>query len=257
MLSKRMREKLRAGQAVVGSALSLPDPFVAEVMGAAGFDFLIVDMEHCPLSVAQLQSVLIAARPTESALIVRAPWNDPVIVKQILDVGAEGIIFPWINSRAECEAAVAATRYPPEGLRGFGPRRAARLAGGLAEYARAANDSILVLAQIERIEAVERLDEILTTPGLGGVMVGPADLAISLGHLHELEHPEVERTIGRILDACLRHNVPFGIFSGTAEKAERWIRRGGRIATVGGDVPFIDQGIAQAKRDIARMLGEA
>jgi 2-keto-3-deoxy-L-rhamnonate aldolase RhmA len=254
MRTNRMKAKLQAGEPVLGSTLSLAEPFVAEIMGAAGFDFLLIDTEHVPLSIHQLQNLLIGAHPTESTIIVRAQWNDPVVVKQILDVGAEGIIFPWINSRAECEAAVAATKYPPRGIRGFGPRRAHRLAGGMKEYARAADDQILVLAQIERIEAVERLDEILTTPGLDGVMVGPADLAISMGYLNDLENPAVEPVIRQILEGCRAHGVPFGMFTGTAEKARRWIHAGGQIATVGGDVTFIDQGIARTKQEIAEIL---
>ena len=250
----RMKQKLEAGEAVIGSVLSLPEPFVAEVMGAAGFDFLLVDLEHAPLSIYQLQTLLIAARPTESTLLVRAPWNDPVAVKQILDVGAEGVVLPWINNRDECEAAVAAARYPPEGIRGFGPRRALRIHGGVDEYAHRANEGVLVLAQIERVEAVERLGEILTTPGLDGIMVGPADLALSMGYLHDRENPAVETQIRRILDGCREHGMPFGIFSGTAEKARKWVGLGARIATVGGDVPFIDAGIAQAKREIASIL---
>jgi 2-keto-3-deoxy-L-rhamnonate aldolase RhmA len=255
-MPESMKERLRAGHTVVGSTLSLPDPFVAEVMGAAGFDFLIIDMEHCPLSIHQLQTLLIGARAGGSPLIVRAPWNDPVWVKQILDVGADGVILPWVNSRAECEAAIAAARYPPEGIRGFGPRRGARLAGGPKEYARTANDRILALAQIERAEAVDRLDEILTTPGLDGIMVGPADLAISMGYLNDLDNPAVEAAIRRILEACQRHGVPFGMFTGSAEKARKWVGLGGRIATVGGDLPFIDAGIVQAKREIAAMLAD-
>jgi 2-keto-3-deoxy-L-rhamnonate aldolase RhmA len=255
MRENRVKRKLRDGKAVIGSVLSTPEPFIAEIMGAANFDFLLVDTEHSPLSIYDLQTLLIAARPTESTLIVRAPWNDPVAVKQILDVGADGVIFPWINSRAECEAAVSAAKYPPEGLRGAGPRRAGRLAGGVATYFQRANAEVLVLAQIEQAVAVERLDEILTTPGLDGIMVGPADLAASMGHLHELEHPEVEATIQRILDGCLRHNVPFGMFTATAAKAGLWIGRGGKIATLGGDTWFIDAGIAAAKADIASILG--
>ena len=255
MRVNRMKERLRAGEALIGSTVSLADPFVAEVMGAAGFDFLLIDLEHCPLTVHQLQTILIGVRPTESTLIVRAPWNDPVAVKQILDVGAEGVIFPWVSSRAECEAAVAATKYPPRGIRGFGPRRAFRLAGGLAEYARAADDQTMVLAQIERAEALHRLDEILTTPGLDGIMIGPADLAISMGHLNDLENPAIEAAIRHVLDRCRAHGVPFGMFTGTVEKARKWIGAGGQIATIGGDVPFIDAGIAATKREIAAILG--
>jgi len=255
MRQNTMKRKLRDGQAVIGSVITVPEPFIVEMMGTAGFDFLLVDTEHCPFSIYQLQNVLIALRGSASPVIVRAKWNDPVDVKQILDVGADGVILPWISSRSECEAAVAAAKYPPEGLRGFGPRRAARIGGGLQEYARRANEEVLVLVQIERAEAIERLDEILTTPGLDGIMIGPADLAASMGYLQDMENPAVEAAIQRVLDACLRHGVPFGMFTATVERARKWIGRGGKIATLGGDVWFVDAGIAAAKTEIAALLG--
>ncbi len=251
----RMREKLQAGEAVIGTVVSLPEPFVAEVMGAAGFDFLLIDMEHNPISDYQLQTILIGAGRTESALLVRAEWNDPVRVKRILDIGAEGVIFPWVNSRAECEAAVSATRYPPAGLRGCGPRRAARLHGGLTDYIRWAQENVLTLVQIERVETIDLLDDILTTPGLDGVMVGPADLAISMGHLYDMDNAEVDGAIERILAACQKHGVPFGMFTGSAARARKWVEKGCQIATIGGDVPFIDAGIASTRAEITAILG--
>jgi 2-keto-3-deoxy-L-rhamnonate aldolase RhmA len=256
MSTPSLKQKLRAGQAVIGTTLSLPEPFVCEVMGAANFEFLLIDMEHNPITINQLQSIMIAARPTSSTFLVRARWNDPVMVKQILDIGAEGVIFPWVNNREQCEEAVAAAHYPPAGIRGFGPRRAARLHGAPGGYACWAEENVLALVQIERAEAVEALDEILTTPGLDGIMVGPADLAISMGYLHDLENPAVEAAIQRILDSCRKHGVPFGMFTGTTAKARKWISRGGQIATIGGEVAFIDAGIAQTKREIAEILVE-
>jgi 2-keto-3-deoxy-L-rhamnonate aldolase RhmA len=256
MRPNTLKEKLGAGGAALGSVVSITDPFVAEVMANAGFDFIIVDTEHCPFSIHQLQTTLIALRSSGQPVLVRAPWNDPVAVKQILDLGADGVIFPWISSREECAQAVAAAKYPPDGIRGWGPRRAIRLHGGPAEYARGANDYVMVLAQIERADAVERLDEILTTPGLDAIMVGPADLAASMGYLQDLENPAVEAMIDRILERCKANGVPFGMFTGTAEKARKWTLKGGQIATVGGDLVFIDAGIARAKQDIAAILAE-
>jgi len=245
-----MKQKLAAGEAVIGTAIGIPDPFVAELMGDIGFDFLIIDTEHAPLSDGEVQNLLIALRPTESTLILRVQWNDPVRVKRLLDIGAEGIIFPWINSAAECRQAVAATKYPPEGIRGYGPRRAARIYPEAGDYADKANDNILVLGQIERIEAVERLDEILPTPGFDGVMIGPADLGISMGHLNDLAHPDIDAAIERVLAKCKQHGVPFGMFTGTLEKARQWTSRGGQIATVGGDAGFLEAAARQAKADI-------
>jgi 2-keto-3-deoxy-L-rhamnonate aldolase RhmA len=254
MRENEMKRILGEGRAVIGSIITVPDPMLAEVMGEAGFDFLVIDTEHSPITINQLQTLLIALRSSRSTLLVRAPWNDPVAVKQILDVGAEGVIIPWVSTRAESEQAVASTRYPPDGIRGFGPRRAARVAGGAKEYVRKANENILTLVQIERGEAAVRLDEILTTPGLDGIMVGPADLAASLGYINDLENEGVEALIRQVLEGCQKRAVPFGMFTGTPEKARQWIGLGGRIATIGSDMAFVDAGIAQAKRDAALIL---
>lgn len=249
-----MRAKLQAGDAVIGTTLSLPEPLVCQALGQAGFEFLLIDMEHNPISDYQLQTMLVSAQPTSSAILVRVEWKDPVRVKRVLDIGAEGVIFPWVNSREDCEAAIASVHYPPKGIRGCGPRRATRLHGGLPSYLRWAEEQVMALVQIERIEAVEKLDEILSTPGLDGIMVGPADLAISMGHLHDLANPEVDEVIQRILDGCRRHGVPFGMFTGTTQKARQWVSRGCQIATIGGDLPFIDSGIAQTHREIREIL---
>jgi 2-keto-3-deoxy-L-rhamnonate aldolase RhmA len=175
-------------------------------------------------------------------------------VKRILDLGAEGILFPWISSREECEQAVASTKYPPTGIRGWGPRRAVRINGGAEEYFAKANDNILVLAQIENSGAVGKLDEILTTTGLDGIMIGPADLSASYGHLMDRDHQEVQDAMSHILEKCKEHKIPFGIFSGTLELAQHWIDRGGQIGTVGGDVSFMESAAAQAKKDVDGLL---
>jgi 2-keto-3-deoxy-L-rhamnonate aldolase RhmA len=254
MRGTSVKAKLRKGQALIGSLISVAEPFVAEIMGAANFDFLIVDTEHCPLSIHQLQTVLIALSASGSTVIVRARSSDAVDIKQILDVGADGILVPNVADPAQSEAVVAAAKYPPEGIRGFGPRRAARLAGGTSTYSRTANDEIIVMVMIEQREAIENLDDILTTPGLDAIMVGPSDLAASMGYLNDMENPAVSDAIQQVLKACKVNAVPFGIFSGTPERAAHWISCGGQLATIGGDVPFIDAGILQAKQDIARIL---
>ena len=256
MRLNRMKQKLAAGEAVIGTALSLTDPFTAEVMGNIGFDFLIVDTEHSPMSDGELQNVLIGLHPTESTIVVRVQWNDPVRVKRVLDVGAEGIIFPWINNGEECRRAVASTKYPPDGIRGIGPRRASRLYPEGGDYIPNANDNILVLVQIERIGAVDILDEILPTPGLDGVMIGPADLGASMGYTKDLGNPAVDDAIARVLAKCKEHGVPFGMFTGTLEKARQWTSQGGQIATVGGDVGFMESAARQAKSDIDALKSE-
>src|SRR6266849_126002 len=111
MRENRVKRMVRAGKAAIGSVISLPDPFIAEVMAGVGFDFLLIDTDHCPITISELQGILIALRPTESTILVRAAWNDVVMIKQILDVGAEGVIVPWVNTPEEAKRAVAAARY--------------------------------------------------------------------------------------------------------------------------------------------------
>jgi 2-keto-3-deoxy-L-rhamnonate aldolase RhmA len=252
-----VKKELRAGRLVIGASISIPDLFVVEIFGQAGFDFIVVDMEHSPISISALQNMLVALRSTESTVIVRAPGNDAIVVKQILDIGAEGVIVPDVSSREQCERAVGSARYAPEGSRGFGPRRAARLGGNRQEYLQRANDEILALIMVESQDALGSLDEILTTPGLDGVIIGPADLAVSMGYLLDQKNEAVEAAIDQIIAACQKHGVPFGTYTVTPENTAKWLAKGAQIGTMGTDVAIIDAGIVKAKSDIAAIRGDS
>ncbi|GAF47602.1 HpcH/HpaI aldolase family protein [Rhodococcus wratislaviensis] len=245
MRENATKHRLVSGEPSLGVSLTISDPFVAEVIGNAGFDFVMIDTEHAPLTVAGLQSILMALRPSVSTTIVRTAANDPTLIKQTLDLGAEGIIVPDVTDRESCLRAVDAARYAPAGSRAFGPRRAARLGGGRAAYLQNANAEILVFAMVEHVDAVENIDEILATPGLDGILVGPADLAVSMGHLHDLSNAEVSAAITRVLEACKRHSFPFGIFAASEPAARNWVERGASFVTIGADIQFLDQGLAR------------
>ncbi|MFC0450019.1 HpcH/HpaI aldolase family protein [Rhodococcus jostii] len=231
----------------LGISLTISDPFVAEVIGNANFDFVMIDTEHAPLTISELQTTLMALRTSNSTTIVRTAANNPTDLKQVLDLGAEGVIVPDVVDRQSCLRAVRASRYAPLGDRAFGPRRAARLDGGRPRYLADANDQILVIAMIEHVDALGNLDEILTTPGLDGIMVGPADLAASIGQLNNLSHPEVVAAIDSIHAACDRNVFPFGIFAAGEDAARVWVDRGAVFVTIGADVQFLDQGIARCQ----------
>ena len=256
MRENRTKRIMSAGGLALGVSLTVADPFVAEVVGAAGFDFVLIDTEHAPIAIDQLQMMLIALRSSESTVLVRPVANDPAQIKRILDLGAEGLVVPEVEDAAACAAAVAAARYPPLGRRGFGPRRAARLDGGRAAYLARADEEIVLFVMIESAAAVAGIDAILKTPGLDGIMVGPADLAVSLGHLRELGHPEVRASVTAVRDACERQSVPFGIFAGTEQAAREWSAAGARFMTIGADTQFLDQGIARS-RTLAQSLKES
>jgi 2-keto-3-deoxy-L-rhamnonate aldolase RhmA len=247
MRDNRTKRIMSEGGLALGVSLTVADPFVAEVIGGAGFDFVLIDTEHAPITVDQLQMLLIALRTSASTALVRPAANDATLIKQILDLGAEGVVVPEVCDAASCAAAVAAARYPPLGRRGFGPRRAARLEGGRSGYLARANDEVAVLAMVESVAAVASIDALLQTPGLDGIMVGPADLAVTMGHINDLGHGDVSAVIADVRAACLRNAVPFGIFAGTEQAARRWAAEGARFMTIGADTQFLDQGIAKSR----------
>ena len=256
MRDNRTKRIMYSGGLALGVSVTVPDPFVTEVVGGAGFDFVLIDAEHSPIAIDQLQMMLIALRSSESTVLVRPAANDPTLVKQILDLGAEGLVVPEVDDAASCAVAVAAARYPPTGRRGFGPRRAARLEGGRPAYLARADEEVAVLVMIESAAAVASIDAILKTPGLDGIMVGPADLAVTMGHLGDLSHPDVRAAIVTVRDACDRHAVPFGIFAVTEQAAREWSAAGARFMTVGADTQFIDQGLTRS-RALAQALRES
>jgi 2-keto-3-deoxy-L-rhamnonate aldolase RhmA len=255
MRDNRTKRIMRSGGLALGVSATIPDPFVTEVLGGGGFDFVLIDTEHSPIAIDQLQMMLIALRSSASTVLVRPAANDPTLIKQILDLGAEGLVVPEVVDAAAAAAAVAAARYPPLGTRGFGPRRAARLDGGRPAYLARADDEVAVLVMIESAAAVADIDGILKTPGLDGIMVGPADLAVSLGHLAELNHPDVRAAIVGVREACERHSVPFGIFAATEQAAREW-SPGAGFMTIGADTQFLDQGIAKSQA-FAQQLRES
>src|ERR1700750_2682265 len=156
MRDNRAKRIMRAGGLALGVSITIADPFVAEVIGGAGFDFVLIDTEHAPITVDQLQMLLIALRTSASTVFVRPAGNDATLIKQILDLGAEGVVVPEVNDAASCAAAVAATRYPTLGRRGFGPRRAARLEGGRPAYIARADDEVAAGVMIASAAALAR-----------------------------------------------------------------------------------------------------
>ncbi len=211
----------------------------------------LIDMQHIAITIETLQRTLIALQPTDVSVLVRPLRNDAAMIGQVLDVGADGVILPMVNTGDDARRAVAAVRYPPNGIRSWGPRRAARIHGGAEAYARDADDSVVVITQVETAEAIANLDDILSVPGLSGVMIGPADLAISLGYLHDRTNDRVQETIQGVLDRCREREVPFGFFAATVEEGIYWMQRGGLILSCSSDTTFVAQGMAAMSAQIA------
>jgi 4-hydroxy-2-oxoheptanedioate aldolase len=236
--------KWRAGEQTVGGWLSLANTHSAELMANAGFDWLCVDLQHGLLDYADLRHMLPAISTTGTTPIVRVSGNDPALIMKVLDVGAMGVIVPLVNTREEAAAAVSACRYPPQGTRSFGPIRAAMYGG--RGYVAEANDEIACIAMIETKDGIENLEAIVTTPGLGGIYVGPADLgyALGLGPTGNVDEPLHMATMDKILTTCKRHGVPVGTHTGGLADSRRRLKEGFNFVTLGSDAGFMMQAAA-------------
>ena len=242
----------RQNRQTVGGWLSLANTHTAEIMGGLGFDWLCIDLQHGLLDYQDLTRMLPAISIGDSTPLVRVPWNEPYEIMKVLDVGAYGVIVPMINNREEAERAVAACRYPPEGNRSFGPIRAAVYGG--RGYAAEANGQIACIAMIETAEGIEKLDEIVSTPGLDGVYIGPSDLALALGlaPTGDNENPVHAETVLRIRDACQANGVAAGIHTASVAFTRRYFELGFNLVTLGSDLRFM---IRAATADLADIRG--
>ncbi len=249
-----VKQKLKNGGRTIGAFLQMMSPVSAEILSRSGFDWLIVDLEHAPGDFANLQSQLQAMSGSGVVPFARAPWNDEVAIKRILDTGVMGVLVPYVNTRAEAEAAVAACKYPPRGVRGVaGSPRAAGYTGNAAGYLASANDETIVMVAVETTEAVDNLDEILRVPDLDGIFMGPMDLASSMGHLGNPGHPEAQAQIATIEKKVLASDKFLGTVATTRDKAIECIEKGYRWLVVMQD----GASLLKAGRDTVRELHEA
>jgi len=228
-----LKQLLREGKKTLGAWAQLGSPLTAEILARAGFDWLMIDMEHGPGDIMTLISQCQAISGTECVPLVRAPWNDFVVAKRILDAGAYGILFPYVNTAAEAEAAVRACKYPPQGIRGVaGSPRAVRFGQDISHYLSRANEELLVLIAVETLEAIANLPEILGVEGLDGVFIGPMDLATSMGYFANPGHPEVQSAIARAEERVLRAGKVLATTCTSWEQAENLYQRGYQMLMV-------------------------
>ncbi|MCS6817641.1 MAG: HpcH/HpaI aldolase/citrate lyase family protein [Blastocatellia bacterium] len=245
MFAHRLKERIRNGELVLGSWIALTDPYAVEVMAEAGFDWLVIDMEHCPIGIESLRDILIALKGGTAAPIVRVGDNRPDLFKMALDLGAEGVLVPLVETVQDARRAVEACRYPPLGSRGFGPVRASQYFTRLEEYVRRANEELVLILQIETVAAVRDLEALMAVPGVDAIFIGPGDLASSMGFIGESDHPEVRRAIEEIMARARAVRFPFGILTRTPEEAAWAAAQGATLVTIGGDLGFLLQGAHQ------------
>jgi 2-keto-3-deoxy-L-rhamnonate aldolase RhmA len=233
------RHALRATRFPVGTWHTLASPAVVEALGHVGFDFLVIDMEHAPIDAPQLGDLLRAASSARAATVVRLPWNDMVLVKRALDAGAQTVMFPFIQDAEEARLAVSYTRYPPEGVRGVAAMHRGGGYGMIPDYCRRAAGELFVIAQIETVDAFDRLEEIAAVPGVDAIFIGPADLSASMGHLGNADHPDVRERMAQGARTCRRLGKPCGSIGLTPEAAADYLRYGYTWLAVSTDVTLL------------------
>ncbi len=249
----RFRAALRDGRQQIGLWNSIGGNTVPEALAGTGVDWVLIDTEHAAVEVTDVLPALqaIAATPQVSA-VVRPAWNDPVIIKRLLDFGAQTLLIPYVQSADEARAAVAAVRYPPTGMRGVaGLSRASRY-GQIEDYTATASSQICLLVQIETAAALDRLDEIAGVEGVDGVFIGPADLAASLGHPGNPGHPDVRGAILGAIDRLRALGVPVGILSMDRDFLRECIARGTSFTAVGIDLDLLLKGARAVAAEFGR-----
>lgn len=246
-MRNELKRRLKRGEQTYGCWVTIESPMCSELMSTLGFDWFVYDTEHSPLDIYQTQTLMQAMRGTETTPIVRAWWNDIVAIKRALDIGAYGVVVPWVNTKEEAELAVKATRYAPWGLRGCGPRRAAMFD---PEYYQTVDEELLVICQIETKKAVENIEDIASVEGVDVTYIGPADLSASHGHLGNMSHPEVQKAIDKVYDATKAAGKAAGVHLGSGKTIKERMEKGYEFITIGNDLSLLRRGVRELMTEL-------
>jgi 2-dehydro-3-deoxyglucarate aldolase len=230
------KQRLLAGETLIGCWCSLANPITTEVLGVAGFDWLLLDGEHSPNDVRTFIPQLMALKDSASAPIVRPSWNETVEIKRLLDAGFYNFLVPFVQTADDARRAVAATRYPPAGVRGVSVSQRSNRFGTVADYFRDVNAQICVIVQIESRAGLEAAAEIAAVDGVDALFVGPSDLAAAFGHLGAPDHPSVQAAIAEIFAAARAAGKPSGILAPVEADARRYLAMGATFVGVGSDL---------------------
>ena len=253
MRINKLKEMFKKSEPIINGWLQIPSAFSAEVMAHQGWDSCTIDMQHGVIDYPNALTMLQAISTTNVTPLARVNWNEPGQIMKILDAGCYGIICPMVSNRDEAERFINACLYPPKGYRSYGPVRGLLYGGN--DYAKEADKEILKLAMIETKEALSKLDEILDTPNLDGIYIGPADLSLALGEEPGFDKPEntlVFKEISKILESAKKRDLLAGIHNGSVEYAQKMIKKGFDLVTVGSDQRFLSSG---AKASVDKIKG--
>jgi len=233
------KRAIRAGRQQIGFWNSMASPTATEILAGSGFDWLLLDAEHAPNDVPGIMAQLQAMMENATHPIVRIPENDPIVIKRYLDIGVQSFLIPMMETVEEAEAAVAATRFPPQGIRGFaGASRASRF-GRVKDYHRRAHEEICILVQIETRKGLDNLEAIAAVPGIDGLFIGPGDLSADLGHLGDQGNPEVVRLIEETIARIVATGSRAGILTADETLARRYMAAGCVYTAVGIDTGLL------------------
>jgi len=232
----RIRKKMADGEIIAGIFHYLASPMAAEIMADTGFDFVVVDAEHNPFNPETLLSILLAFRGSDTVPMIRVPWNDPVMIKQVLDMGYEGIVTPQTNTSEQARQAVMACRYPPIGTRGFGPARPGRYYRDGGEYARTANESIICAIQIENVSGAHDIDNIVNVPGIDWILIGRYDMSASVGGWLQVDHPDLWTAMRKIIETANNAGIVAGL---PIDDLQRALDIGSKVVYLGTDCSFL------------------
>jgi 4-hydroxy-2-oxoheptanedioate aldolase len=236
------KQAILDGQRQIGFWLSLGSAAVAEVVAGAGFDWVMIDAEHGHNDLSTVIDQLRELEGGSATPVVRPAWNDPVLIKRLLDAGAPALLVPFVRSAEEAAQAVAATRYPPRGIRGVATSQRASRWGQRTDYVQSYEAELCVIVQLETGPSLDALEAIAAVPGVDALFVGPSDLAADMGHLGAPGHPEVQAAIADAVARCRRVGKPMGTFAPATEDAQRYLDLGMTFAAVGADAGVLRRG---------------
>jgi len=236
------KHAIAAGRLQIGLWCSLCSNIAADIVRDCGFDWLLLDTEHSPNEIPDLLAQLQAVEGGTATAIVRPAWNDTVLIKRCLDIGATALLVPYVQNADEAKSAVAAVRYPPRGVRGVAAASRASRFGRVTDYLKTADREICLLVQVETRSALEKLEAIATVEGVDGVFIGPSDLSASLGHVGNPAHPEVQAALADAVRRLKAVGKPAGILTANEEEVRRYIGWGYTFVAVGSDVGLLARG---------------
>lgn len=246
----RFKQALKEGRPQIGLWQALANPYTVEICAEAGYDWLLLDAEHAPNDVPLLVSQLQAMKGSSSHAVIRPPIGETWIVKQLLDIGAQTLLIPMVDSKAMAETMVKAVRYPPHGVRGVGAALARASAfNRTVDYLQTANDEVCLLLQVESRAGLEALDAIAGTDGVDGVFIGPADLAADMGFLGKPGAPEVQAEVEKALKKIQSHDKAAGILIGDLGLAKRYLELGATFVAIGNDVTLLANATTKLLKD--------